>query len=277
MWLVYRLCSLELLFDPNPRRRRPCLRLLGQFVWYDVMTNDSKVAEAFYRNVIGWDAKDSGMIGRSYTLFSTGPMMVGGLMPIPEEARAMGARPAWSGYVLVDVYTERVKAAGGAIHRAPEDIPGVGRFSVAADPHGAVFILFEGASDEERVPAAPGTPGHVGWHELHAGDLESAFAFYSGLFGWTKGEAISMGPMGVYQTFATGGAPCGGMMTKTPETPAPFWLYYFNVDAVEAAMARVKDAGGQIIHGPMQVPGGSWIAHCLDPQAAIFAMVGPKG
>jgi len=81
-------------------------------------------------------------------------MMVGGLMPIPEEARAMGARPAWNGYVLVDdadVYSERVKAAGGAIHRAPEDIPGVGRFSVAADPHGAVFILFEGASDEERV------------------------------------------------------------------------------------------------------------------------------
>ena len=255
-------------------------KTLGQFVWCDVMTSDSKAAEAFYRNVIGWDAKDSGMIGRSYTLFSAGPMMVGGLMPIPEEAHAMGARPAWNGYVLVDdadVYSERVKAAGGAIHRAPEDIPGVGRFSVAADPHGAVFILFEGASDEERVPAAPGTPGHVGWHELHAGDLESAFAFYSGLFGWTKGEAISMGPMGVYQTFATGGAPCGGMMTKTPETPAPFWLYYFNVDAVEAAMARVKDAGGQIIHGPMQVPGGSWIAHCLDPQGAIFAMVGPKG
>jgi hypothetical protein len=28
--------------------------------------------------------------------------MVGGLMPIPEEAGAMGARPAWNGYVLVD-------------------------------------------------------------------------------------------------------------------------------------------------------------------------------
>ena len=168
----------------------------------------------------------------------------------------MGAWPAWNGYVLVDdadVYSERVKAASGAIHRAPEDIPGVGRFSVAADPHGAVFILFEGASDDGARPAAPGTPGHVGWHELHAGDLESAFAFYSGLFGWTKGEAISMGPMGVYQTFATGGA-SGGMMTKTPETPAPFWLYYFNVDAVEAAMARVKDAGGQ---SPSTARGGS--------------------
>jgi uncharacterized protein len=252
----------------------------GKFVWYDLMTSDSKAAESFYRSVIGWDAKDSGMTDRSYTLFSAGPMTVGGMMPISEEARAMEARPAWNGYVLVDdvdVYAERVKAAGGAIHRAPEDIPGVGRFSVAADPHGAVFNLFETASDEERAPAVPGTPGHVGWHELHAGDGPSAFAFYSGLFGWTKAEAMDMGPMGVYQIFATGGAPCGGMMTKMPQTPAPFWLYYFNVDAVEAAMARVKDAGGQIIHGPMQVPGGSWIAHGLDPQGAIFAMVGPKG
>src|ERR1700730_16617721 len=106
---------------------------------YDMMTSDSKAAESFYRSVIGWDTKDSGMADRSYTLFSAGPMMVGGMMPISEEARAGGARPAWNGYVLVDdvdVYAERVKAAGGAIHRAPEDIPGVGRFSVAADPHG---------------------------------------------------------------------------------------------------------------------------------------------
>jgi predicted enzyme related to lactoylglutathione lyase len=97
----------------------------GKFVWYDLMTSDSKAAESFYRSVIGWDAKDSGMADRSYTLFSAGPMMVGGMMPISEEARATGARPAWNGYVLVDdvdVYAERVKAAGGAIHRAPEDI-----------------------------------------------------------------------------------------------------------------------------------------------------------
>ena len=98
------------------------------------------------------------MADRSYTLFSAGPMMVGGMMPISEEARAMESRPAWNGYVLVDdvdVYAERVKAAGGAIHRAPEDIPGVGRFSVAADPHGAVFNLVATASDEERAPNSP--------------------------------------------------------------------------------------------------------------------------
>jgi hypothetical protein len=85
-----------------------------------------------------------------------------------------------------------------------------------------------------------------------------------------------MGPMGLYQTFATGGAPVGGMMTKAEAIPSPFWLYYFNVDDIEAARARASQAGGQILFGPQQVPGGSWILHCRDPQGAMFAMVGPK-
>ncbi len=169
-----------------------------------------------------------------------------------------------------------IKTAGGAIHRGPEDIPGVGRFAVAGDPHGAGFMLFKGTSEEAPPPAPAGTPGHVGWRELHAGDREGAFAFYSGLFGWTKADAVDMGAMGVYQIFAIDGTAAGGMMTRMPETPAPFWLYYFNVEAVGAAMTRVKDAGGQILNGPMQVPGGSWIAQCFDPQGAMFAIVGSK-
>ncbi len=217
------------------------------------------------------------MTDRSYTILSVGPTMVGGLMPIPEHARSMGLRPAWMGYIGVDdvdVFGERVKSAGGAIHRASEDIPGVGRFAVAADPHGASFILFKGTSDMSPTPAPPGTPGHIGWHELHAGDLEQEFAFYSSLFGWTKAEAMDMGPMGIYQTFATGGGAVGGMMTKTPAVPMPTWLYYFNVEAIDSAAGRVTHGGGQVTNGPLQVPGGRWIVQCTDPQGAMFALLG---
>jgi hypothetical protein len=83
-------------------------------------------------------------------------------------------------------------------------------------------------------PPAPGTPGTIGWHELQAGDLNSAFAFYSGLLGWTKSDAIDMGPMGTYQIFNIDDVQAGGMMTKTPQTPRPFWLYYINVEAIDA-------------------------------------------
>ena len=244
------------------------------FVWYDVMTTDTGAAAAFYRRAIGWDARDAGAADRPYTLFSTGAAMVAGLMPIPDHAE--GAPPMWMGYIGVgdvDAYAGKVKAAGGAVHRAPEDIPGIGRFAVVADPGGAAFILFKGSNGAAPPPAPPMTPGRVGWHELRAGDGDAAFAFYSGLFGWTKAEAVDMGPLGTYQTFAAGGAPIGGMMTKTPETPSPSWLYYFTVDALDAAVERVTRGGGRLCQGPVQVPGGSWIAECTDPQGAAFAMV----
>ena len=48
------------------------------------------------------------------------------------------------------------------------------------------------------------------------------------------------------------------------------------VSGIDAALDRVKSAGGQVIHGPMQVPGGSWIINGVDPQGALFALVAPK-
>lgn len=248
----------------------------GKFVWYDAMMTDPHAAAAFYKDVIGWESKDSGMPDRTYLILSMDGIGVGGLMPIPAEAAAHGARPMWMGYIAVDdvdEYAAKVTAAGGSIMRGPEDIPTVGRFAVANDPHGAVFILFKGMGGDARV--APGTKGHIGWAELHSGDLETAWPFYVELFGWTSPSEMDMGPMGVYRMFATGGeTTVGGMMTKVPEMPAPMWLYYFNVEGVDAAVERATKGGAQLLMGPHEVPGGQWIAQFLDPQGAMFAVVG---
>ncbi len=255
----------------------------GQFVWCELMTTDAAAATEFYRAVIGWSARDAGAPHVRYTILSAGETGVGGLLEMPQSVRDAGGRPGWIGYIAaddVDAMAARVKDAGGSVHRAPEDIPDVGRFAVVADPQGAVFTLFKplGGEEPER-PAAGAAPGRVGWHELHAADREAAFAFYAGLFGWTKTDAIDMGPMGIYQTFATGhekgSAMAGGMMTKTDAVARPSWLYYFNVDDIKAAVARTTEAGGRVLNGPHQVPGGSWIAQCMDPQGAMFAVVGP--
>jgi predicted enzyme related to lactoylglutathione lyase len=85
-----------------------------------------------------------------------------------------------------------------------------------------------------------------------------------------------MGAMGRYQLFATGGPAIGGMMTKPAEVPMPFWTYYFQVDAVGAALERLKAEGGKVINGPMEVPGGSWIVQGIDPQGAMFSLVSRK-
>lgn len=245
------------------------------FVWYELMTSDLTAAQRFYTDVTGWTVEDAGMPGMTYLLARAAGDMVAGLMATPAEAA--GTPPAWTGYVGVDdvdASAARVAAAGGVIHHPPSDIPGVGRFAVVADPQGAVFALF--GSDAPPPQASPSAPGQFGWHELHAREWEPAFAFYSGLFGWQKAEAMDMGPMGTYQLFAAGGAPVGGMMTVA-QAPAPYWLFYITVADIDAATARLTGGGGTVLDGPTEVPGGSWIVQARDSQGAVFALTGPRG
>jgi uncharacterized protein len=105
-------------------------------------------------------------------------------------------------------------------------------------------------------PADLSKPGYIGWHELLAADGEKAWAFYSELFGWQKVEADN-DTTEPYLMFSAGGQTSGGMYTKSLVAPEPFWLYYFNVGDIIAATERVKAANGQILRGPMDVPGGN--------------------
>jgi uncharacterized protein len=249
----------------------------GKFIWYDLMTTDTKAAARFYSEVVGWSAQEHQMAhGDTYTVFSKGDRMVAGLMAIPEPMRAEGVPPCWSGYVSsddVDADARRIEAAGGSVKRPPADIPNIGRFAVVADPGDAVFLIFKPSGAEEPKPAAPMTPGHIGWHELYAGDPARELAFYSGLFGWTKDRAHDMGPMGTYQIFAIGGTACGGIMKAAPPVPHPCWSYYIAVESVAGASDRAQARGATVLNGPMEVPGGAWIVQARDPQGAHFAMV----
>jgi predicted enzyme related to lactoylglutathione lyase len=253
----------------------------NKFFWYDVMVTDTGAARKFYCDVVGWDAQDqpSPAPGMQYTVFSTNGHGVAGLMPIPEDARKAGVPPMWMGYVAVDDVNEavrRLEREGGKVHRPPTDVPGIIRFAVVADPQGAGFIIAKGLIDGVPPELAPGTSGTAGWHELYATNGETAFAFYERMFGWAKGDALDMGPLGKYQLFATGGANVGGIMTKPAAVPVPHWTYYFNVPGIDAAASRVTASGGKIVNGPMQVPGDLWIVRGIDPQGAGFALVAPK-
>jgi predicted enzyme related to lactoylglutathione lyase len=246
----------------------------GGFVWYELMTTDAPAAETFYTRVVGWNAADAGMPGMTYILLTAGERQVAGIMGMPSQA---AATPVWMGYILasdVDGGAERVKQAAGTVHRPPADIPGVGRFAVVADPQGAAFMLFRG--DGTPAPDLPaGTPGTVGWHELRTRDWKAAFGFYQGLFGWEKAQSVEMGPMGTYQTLTVGGDWTVGMFNDTA-APTPSWLFYFNVENIDAAVARIAHAGGKLTQGPIQVPGGSWIIQAADPQGGTFALMGPR-
>jgi uncharacterized protein len=72
------------------------------------------------------------------------------------------------------------------------------------------------------------------------------------------------------------GSVIGAMMANPAPQPPSHWAFYFRVADIDEALARVKDAGGQIINGPHEVPGGDWSVNGVDPQGAHFALVGQK-
>ncbi len=211
----------------------------GRFVWYELITTETEAAKSFYADVMGWDTGEVSMPGTTYTLFSVGDISVGGLMKLPKDARNMGAKPHWIGYVEIDdveATNDRLKQLGGAVHVPPTDIPNVGRFSIVADPQLATLALLERLQPQERH-VQPDTLGRVGWHELLAADWKKALAFYSELFGWQKAEA-NVGARGTYQRFSVGGQTIGGVVTKPQKVPVPFWLYYFNIGDIDAGAKR---------------------------------------
>jgi len=250
----------------------------SHFIWYELMTTDPGAAARFYCQVVGWSVGDSGQTDKDYRQWSIGGQTVGGLMAIPADAGEHGMRPMWAGYLNVadvDESVAAIKAAGGAVHMPGTDIPGVGRFAMVSDPQGAIFYVMTPIGAEPSPSFAPGRAGHGGWNELHATDGSAALDFYSQQFGWAKSDALDMGDMGSYLLFNTGGEPVGGMM-NSPDFPRPMWLYYFNVDDIDSAKTRVESAGGAVLIGPHEVPGGCWIVQGRDPQGAMFAIVGPK-
>jgi predicted enzyme related to lactoylglutathione lyase len=256
--------------------------MADRFFWYELMTSDQDAALDFYTEVVGWTAADHVNPGLDfrYTILSAGERGIGGVMQITDQMREGGACPGWVGYVHVDDADAKAKSiaeAGGQVLMGPDDIPNVGRFAMVADPGGAPFYVMAPLPRDDVPPEPdPQTPGLISWHELYSslGD-KAAFDFYAGQFGWETIHEMDMGPMGTYRIFGACGVQMGGMMNKPDRIPSSLWGFYINVDGLDAAVERVKAKGGEVLNGPMDVPGGSWIVQCRDPQGAGFNLVSP--
>jgi predicted enzyme related to lactoylglutathione lyase len=247
----------------------------GRFVWFDLMTTKPAAAIDFYTRLVGWGTQVWTGLDTPYTMLANGEAPFGGVMELPMEAHAAGAAPHWLAYVAVadvDRTVERAVQLGGSAFHAPTDIPSVGRFAVIRDPQGAMIAIYRSANANAEPASAQPAAGDFCWHELATTDHRAACDFYAALFGWEKHEAMDMGEAGVYQIYGRSGQPLGGMFDKPCEMPGPpAWLSYITVPDVRTAVGRVAELGGQVLNGPMEVPGGL-IAQCLDPQGAMFAL-----
>lgn len=259
------------------------------FIWYELMTTDPDAAAAFYGAVVGWtvtahgDAQPGGGDYRMIVRSDGGN--AGGLFGLSPEMCEHGARPCWIGYLYtpdVDATVAAIVAEGGAVKMPATDLP-VGRIALVTDPQGVSFYVMTpvppaGQPDAKSDVYDRWAPQRVSWNELYTGDVEAAKAFYAKHFGMAFNDKMPMGEMGDYW-FITEGTmhdAIGAMMGKPPHVPANGWLYYIRVADINAAVENVKAGGGQVLNGPMEVPGGDWIINGLDPQGAAFSLVGAK-
>jgi len=252
----------------------------GDFIWYELLTGDADVAQRFYGDVVGWTFADSGNSDVDYRIGSAGEHGVCGLMAITPEMAQHGARPTWLGYIAVedvDRCVESVEHGGGKVMMPAMDIPNVGRIAMMTDPQGAPFYVMKPSGEGESLAFAYDQPraGHCAWNELVTSDQEAAWHFYGVRFGWVKDGAMDMGPMGSYD-FIRHGSVLGAMMTGRPEMGPPHWNQYFRVPDIDMAVAAIEAGGGQVINGPMEIPGGDFALNGIDPQGAHFGLAGSR-
>lgn len=116
--------------------------MANPFVHIELNTTDVAKAKSFYGTLFDWKLQDMPMSDGAYTMIGVGEGTGGGLMkhPIP------GAPSSWLAYVLVDdvkAATGKAKSLGATVLKDATEIPGMGWFSVIADPTGATLGLWE--------------------------------------------------------------------------------------------------------------------------------------
>jgi len=245
----------------------------GKFVWHELLSGDAAAATAFYTKVVPWKSQP-------WEQDSSYSMWVGKNGPVGGIAKLDGtAPPHWLAYVAVPdigATVEAAKGLGGRVLKDKTDLPNGGSYAVLADPQGAQFAVYQSGGESGANGSAGPDAGDFSWHELSTTDAKAAMEFYTNLLGWEAGPVHDMGgPAGNYHLFLHEGNQYGGMFVSDSAGMGPSWLCYISVEDVGKATSAAKNAGGRVMNGPMEVPGGSWVAQVLDAEGAPFAVHEP--
>ena len=220
----------------------------GDVGYVSVWTRDADKAAAFYGHVLGWryDAQTNQVTNttESIGLFSVdGP---GNLFCCYAVGDLDGAR-------------QGILDGGGQV----DDVQRMefGDVLGATDPLGRPFAVYQPRPGQAR-PALNGTgPGELSYITHEVTDSAAFKSFYSRFLFWTfEGGRMDDG------WEVVGSHPMTGIAGGSAENvTTPMWT----VEDIDAAVARVVEAGGSVIEPPSQKPYGK-SAQCTDDQGTRF-------
>ena len=123
---------------------------------------------------------------------------------------------------------------------------------------------------------SPGTPS---WFELSTADEKGALDFYSALFAWVD-DPQPIGENQFYHMQKLNGLEAAAIYQQQAEernlgVPS-HWNTYFTVTNVDEVVAKVQQANGTVLFGPMDVFTAGRMAMLQDRQGAAFAVWQPQ-
>jgi predicted enzyme related to lactoylglutathione lyase len=246
--------------------------LPGKFVWFEFLTQDIDKAIKFYDGLFGWHSESVPMGGgEPYPMINNGDQGIGGYRKGPS-----GVKSHWVSYLSVpdvDAAHSAAVTAGCRIMMAPTDFGQVGRAAAMADPTGASFCVWKGASGDP--PDVETTPmGGWCWNELWTSNDRVALAFYETMFGYTH-DAMEMGPT-TYYVLKAGGRPRAGLCKSVDPKAKSMWLPYVAVPDCDATARKAAALGGEVVTPPRDIPGIGRFGIAVDANGAAVAFITPK-
>ncbi len=236
----------------------------GTPCWAMLSGGDVAGHATFYGGVFGWEHTGGRFHRDGLAVAGTGPALPG----------PAGTPPGWLTCIATDdiaTCAAAVVEAGGAVLQPAGPAEPGGRYTVLADPAGAVF----GAWQRETFAGAQlvSEPGAVCWSDLATRDAGQAEAFYAKAFDWScrPGEIAGL----EYHEWTCAGRVVAGMVplpATVPLSVPPRWQTTIEVDEIRPVLARAENLGGFLLRGPIDVQVG-WYAQLLDPQGGAFAVI----
>ena len=117
----------------------------GTLCWADLNTSDPQTAAKFYSDLLDGSSRPERTTNPD---ICTSRMAIATSEECPPQLLPPGAPPHWLAYFLaddVDATANKAKEMGAKLYLPPTSMEGVGRFSIIADPQGAVFAIFKSA------------------------------------------------------------------------------------------------------------------------------------
>lgn len=220
----------------------------GDVGYISLWTPDAERAAAFYGHVLGWTYDPD-----THQVTNTKQRI--GIYSVE------GAPTLFCGYVVTDLdgASRAIVDGGGTVDEVEQFDFGVLRG--ATDSLGRSFAVIQPNPGQPRPELNGAGPGELSYITYEVTDSAAFKAFYSRVLFWTYEPGHIDDGWQIQQTHPMAGVAGGSARQVT----VPMWT----VTDVDAAVGRVREAGGTVIDEPSQQPYGR-SAQCADDQGSRF-------